>query len=97
MMSRKFYIMILFIISCSIHAIAQSDFYYYKGKKIPLIGNEDKVCVSIPKDNKKTSERITANIRILSKIKDEDFDIFVISRSEYEKLTSSSSWNWYYS
>ena len=92
MMSRKFYIMILFIISCSIHAIAQSDFYYYKGKKIPLIGNEDKVCVSIPKDNKKTSERITANIRILSKIKDEDFDIFVISRSEYEKLTSSSSW-----
>lgn len=84
--------MIIFIISCSIHAIAQSDFYYYKGKKIPLIENKNKVCISIPKDNKKTSERIITNIRVLSKIKDEDFDIFVISRSEFEKLTSSSSW-----
>lgn len=84
--------MITFIILSSMQTIAQTDYYYYKGKKIPLIKNEDKVSVSIPKDNKKTSEKIIANIRILSKIKDEDFDIFVISRSEYEKLTSSSSW-----
>ena len=92
MINRKFLFILLVFVSCSLHAIAQTDFYYYKGKKIPLNVNEDKVCVSIPKDNKKTSERIIANIRILSKIKDEDFDIFVISRSEYEKLTSLGSW-----
>lgn len=42
--------MILYIISCSIFTIAQSDFYYYKGNKIPLTLNGNKVCVSIPKD-----------------------------------------------
>ena len=85
--------MILFIISCSLYTKAQtSHFYYYKDKKIPLIVNDKKICVSIPKDSEKTSKRILANVKILSKIKDDEFDIFVILRSEYEKLISLDSW-----
>lgn len=72
--------------------IAQ-DFYYYKGTKIPLTLNESKVCVSIFRDNKDLSKRILANVQVLDTIKDEDiFDIFVILRSDFEKLTSQDFW-----
>ncbi|MBP5777608.1 MAG: S8 family serine peptidase [Prevotella sp.] len=86
--------MILFIISCSVHAIAPTDYYYYyKGGKMPLTLNESKVCVSIFKDKKDVSERIRANVQVQETIKDEDlFDIFVITRSEFEKLVSQDFW-----
>jgi hypothetical protein len=87
--------MLLFI-SCSIHAIAQDNYYYghYNSwEKIPLILNESKVCVSIFKDKKDVSERVLANVQVLDTIKDEDiFDIFVILRSDFEKLTSQDFW-----
>ncbi len=35
-MNRKYLFLLLVFISCSIHAMAQTDFYYYRGKKIPL-------------------------------------------------------------
>ena len=89
--SNKYFLIILFVISCSIQTIAQTG-YYYKGKKISLTVNEDKVCVSMSKDCKMTSERIRANVQVLTKIKDETFDIYVISRSDYEKLTSQDFW-----
>ncbi|MBO7577806.1 MAG: S8 family serine peptidase [Prevotella sp.] len=92
MINKKLFLTIIIVISCSIHAIAQTDYYYYKGKKIPLIVNENKICVSIPKDNKDVSDRICANVHVLSKIKDDDLDIFVISRSDYEKLTTQDFW-----
>lgn len=92
MIARKKYLLMLFFVLCSINTIAQTDYYYYKGKKIPLLVNDNKVCVSISKDNKNVSKRILANVKILSKIKDEDFDIFVLLRSEFEKLTSLVSW-----
>ena len=85
--------MILFIILCSIHTIAQTDFYYYKDKKIPLIVNENKICVTIPKDSKKTKERILANVKVLDTIKDETFETYILTRSEFEKLTSRDSWD----
>lgn len=91
-MSRKCFMMILFIISCSIHTIAQTDFYYYKDKKNPLIVNEDKICVTIPKDSKKIKEKILANVKVLNTIKDETFETFILTRSEFEKLTSRYSW-----
>lgn len=71
---------------------AQTDYYYYKGKKIPLTKNDNKVCVSISKDKKKTSERILANVSVHESIRDEAFDIFVISRSDFVKLASLDSW-----
>ena len=47
--NMKLYLMLLFVLSCPIHVMAQTDFYYYKGKKIPLTLNENKLVVSIPK------------------------------------------------
>ena len=83
---------LLTCIAFSIHAIAQTDYYYYKGNKIPLTVNENKVCMNIPKTCDKISERIQANVEVLGSIKDEAFDIFVISHSDYEKLTSQDAW-----
>ena len=67
-------------------------FYYYNGSKIPLTLNENKVVVSIPKECNETSERIQANVQVLTTIGDNDFDIFVITRSDYEQLISLDSW-----
>ena len=80
--------MILFIISCSIHTIAQTDYYYYKGKKIPLTLNDKKVCVSIFRDNKDVSKRIRENVQIKDTIIDETFESFIITRSDFKKFTS---------
>ena len=92
MIRKKIFMMIVFIISCSIYAVAQTDYYYCKGKKIPLTINEDKVCVSIPKNSNKNNERIPTNVKILERTGDDTFDFFVILRSEFEKLTSYDSW-----
>lgn len=72
--------------------LAQTDHYYYKGKKIPLFVNENKVCVSIPKNHEKTSKKILANVKVLERINDESLDIFVVLRSELKKLISLDSW-----
>ena len=69
------------------------DYYYYNGKKVPLILNEEKVVVSIPKECTETDERIRADVQVLSIIGDNSFDIFVISKSDYETLTSRDFWN----
>jgi subtilisin family serine protease len=83
--------MIILIISYSIHTIAQT-FYYYKGQKIPLIINEKMVCLSIPKVCEKTSERVLSNAKTIKRISDEYFDIFVIPQSDFEMLKSIDSW-----
>lgn len=92
MISKKFLMMILIIISYSMYATAQTDYYYYKGKKIPLTLNDKKVCVSISKDNKNISDRILTNVKIQDRTGDDTFDIFIILRSDFEKLTSQESW-----
>lgn len=91
-MSKKLYLIVLFVISCSIHVLAQTDFYYYKGKKMPLTLNEDKVVISIPKTKTEISDRIRSNVKALEVIYDESLDIFVIHRSDLEKLSSIDSW-----
>lgn len=77
---------------CSTSAIAQTSFYYYKGNKIPLTPNENKVIVSISKDCDEIIERIRTNVQVQSTIKDETLDIIIISRSDFEKLTSQDFW-----
>ncbi len=72
--------------------ISQTSFYYYKGKRIPLYINEGKICVSVSKDCRETIERIISNIKVVDKIKDDNYDIFVILRSEYEKLSALNTW-----
>jgi len=92
--SKKYSLMLLLVILCSIHGTAQAYYYYYKGNKIPLTLNENKVVASIPKTCDVTSKRICANVQVLDSIRDSDgyFDIFIISRSDYEKLASMDSW-----
>ena len=92
---RRLLLMLLMCISCYIHATAQTDYYYYNGTKIPLTLNENKVCVSTYKDNKDVSERILANVQVLETINYgfyEAFNIIVISKSDFEKLTSQDFW-----
>ena len=89
---NRIYLLMLLLISCSLHISAQTDYYYYQGKKIPLTRNEEKVVVSIPKENVETSRRISANTQILSTISDDAFDIRIISRSDFEKLASQDFW-----
>ena len=71
---------------------AQSDFYYYRGEKIPLTRNEDKVVVSVPKEYDETSERIRTNVQVLNTISDSFFQSFVITHSDFEKLGSLDFW-----
>lgn len=92
-MSKRLCLMILFVFSCSIHVLAQNDFYYYKGMKMPLTLNKEKVVVSIPKSKAEICERIRANVKILEVINDESLDIFVIPRSDFNKLISLDSWS----
>ena len=84
--------MLLFCISCSIHAIAQANYYYYNGNKIPLTLNENKVVVSIPKECNETDKKIRVNVQTLDMISDEAFGIYIITQSDYEKLTSLDFW-----
>ncbi|MBR6856259.1 MAG: hypothetical protein IKM90_02315 [Bacteroidaceae bacterium] len=91
-MTKKTILILLLFFSCAIHAIAQSDFYYYQGKKVPLTPNGNLICISIPKNSSDVNERVRANVQVLANIKDDSFYIMVISRSDYEKLTSLNSW-----
>lgn len=91
-MRNKCLLLLLLFISCSIHAIAQTYYYYNSGKKIPLTLNDSKVCVSIPKECDKTSARIRENVPAIAVIKDEDFETFIITRLDFEKLASMDSW-----
>ena len=91
-MIRRLLLVLLFTISCAVNMIAQTDYYYNQGMKIPLKQDESKVCVSIPKTCDKTSERIQANAKVLTTIADGTFDIFVITRTDYEKLSSQDFW-----
>lgn len=88
-------VLLLLCVLCSIHMTAQSDFYFYKGGKIPLTLNEDKVVVSIPKDakdSKEMSERIRANVQIPCTARSDEFYIYIILRSDLEKLRTLDSW-----
>lgn len=91
-MKKKYCLMLLLFISCSIHSIGQTDFYYYKGERIPLFANEDKVCISIPKVCEETCKRVLANIKNIERINDETYDIFVLPQEELKRLTSLDSW-----
>jgi len=98
MKTNRTFLLVLLVILCSIHTTAQTYYYYYKGSKIPLTRNESKVVVNVPKGNEEISERICSNIQILVKTEDQMmpgknyFDMLVISRSEFEKLTSMEFW-----
>lgn len=88
---KKYILMILLLISCPIGIIAQTSYYYYKGKQIPLTLNDSKVCVSIPKDKGDARKELLKDIQVLDTIRDDIFDISIIQQSEYNKLSTSKS------
>lgn len=90
--SKKIILMILLLISCPIGIKAQTSYYYYKGKQIPLTLNESKVCVSIPKDKGDVSKEILKNIQVLDTIRDSYFDISIIQQSDFKQLSATTSW-----
>lgn len=89
---KKFILMILLLISCPIGIIAQTSYYYYKGKQIPLTLNENKVCVSIPKDKGDVRKELLKDIQVLDTIRDDIFDISIIQKSDFKQLSVSTSW-----
>lgn len=92
-MNRKNLLMLVFCILCSIHAMAQTEYYYNTyGIKIPLTLNENKVLVSVPIDCNLVMERIRANIQAIYKTADADFYFFFITRADLEKLSSQDFW-----
>lgn len=92
-MGRKMLLMLLFVISCSTHAMAQSYFYYYKGNKIPLILNENMVLVNVYDDGDRVCERILANVQpFYSASELFGVSLIFITRTDLEKLTSLDFW-----
>lgn len=91
-MDKKILLLLLFVLFFPLYAIAQADYYYYNGNKIPLSLNYEKIVMSIPKDYAGTIEKIKANVQVLDSIKDQYFDIFIINRSDYEVLTLLDLW-----
>ena len=91
-MKKELLLSLLLCVLCSTHTTAQTYYYYYKDKKMPLTLNENKLCINIPKEYDKTCERIRDNVQVLVTMSDKIFDTFIITRSEYEKLTSHDFW-----
>ena len=89
MMPIKQLLALLVLITCSLHATAQTEYFYYSGsQKIPLYLNENRVVLSVPKTYDAISERIRENVNVLVTFKDSVLNIWIISRSDFEKLHS---------
>ena len=93
MMPIKQLLALLVLITCSLHATAQTEYFYYSGsQKIPLYLNENRVVLSVPKTYDAISERIRENVNVLVTFKDSVLNIWIISRSDFEKLSTMDSW-----
>ena len=91
-MSKKFILLLLLLISCSVGAIAQTTYYYYKGNKIPLTIDNNKVCLSIPKNKRDISKELLKDVQVLDTIRDTVFDISIIQQSDFKRLSATKSW-----
>ena len=95
---RTIILTLLLLIICSLHATAQTDyFYYYRNQKIPLTLNENKIAINVPKENEEISERICTNVQTLFNLEAKVrgvvyFDVIAVTKSEYEKLNSMDFW-----
>ena len=92
-MKKLQFLILLLLMSCPIYVKAQDHYYYYRGKQIPLTINENKVCVSIPKNTGLVSNMILRDIKHREIIKDSDYDISIIQQADLKGLTFSKSWD----
>ncbi len=91
-MSKKYILILLLLISCSVGAIAQTTYYYYKGNKLPLTIDNNKVCLSIPKNKRDISKELLKDVQVLDTIRDTVFDISIIQQSDFKRLSATKSW-----
>ena len=91
-MSKKYILILLLLISCSVCAIAQTTYYYYKGEKIPLTIDNSKVCLSIPKNKRSVNTELLKDVQVLDTIRDTVFDISIIQQSDFKRLSATKSW-----
>lgn len=91
-MVKKIIQIILVLTLCPKGAIAQTSYYYYKGERIPLSINNNKICIIIPKAKGEVSKKLLKDISVLDIIKDDFFDISIIQQSDFKKLSSSKFW-----
>ena len=90
--NKKYVLVIILIMSCSINMIAQTNFYYYRGMRIPLIEDDSKVCVNIFKTKGEVCKDFLKDIKVTNKIHDTYFDVFVVRKKELENLFASETW-----
>ena len=92
-MNRKNLLLLVVCFLCSIHAIAQPDYYYNEhGEKTPLTLFENKVLVSVPIDCDLVIERIRANVQAFYSTADSYFYFSFMTRADLEKLASLDFW-----
>lgn len=91
-MIKKYIFLLLPLVFCFTKAIAQTTYYYYKGNKIPLSIDNNKVCLSVPKSIGLRSKAILKDVQVLDTIRDADFEISIIQQSDLKMLKSSDSW-----
>ena len=72
--------------------VAETYFYYYKDQKIPLTLNENNFCINIPKEYDRIRERVLENVHVLDSIYDAIFDGYIVTKTDYQKLTSRDFW-----
>lgn len=91
-MSKKFVLLLLLHISCSIGIFAQTTYYYYKGDKIPLTIDNNKICLSLPRNKRPIGKELLKDVQVLDTIRDTVFDISIIRQSDLKRLSSTKSW-----
>ncbi len=94
-MGKKYIFIISLLVICSIGAFAQTTYYYYKGNKIPLVINNDKVCLSTPKNKRLVCKELLKDVQVQDTIRDTVFDISIIQQSDLGKISVSKSWKKY--
>ena len=75
-----------------ISAVVQTYYYYYMDQKIPLTLNENNFCINIPKEHDEIRERVQGNVHILDSLRDKVFNSYIVTRTDYQRLTSQDFW-----
>ena len=75
-----------------ISAVVQTYYFYYRDQKIPLTLNENIFCINIPKEHDEIRERVQGNVHILDSLRDKVFNSYIVTRTDYQRLTSQDFW-----
>lgn len=75
-----------------ISAVVQTYYFYYRDQKIPLTLNENNFCINIPKEHDEIRERFQGNVHILDSLRDKVFNSYIVTRTDYQRLTSQDFW-----